>query len=176
MSEITLLALDHAAAASLASDPAAFAGRHALALAPHEPTVVAMAVNTAHMLAAGGGRTQWGGYLAVEGPQRRVVGACGFKGGPGGDGAVEIAYFTFPGEEGRGIATAMVAALVDVARAGGSEVAVVRAHTLPERNASCRALEKAGFLHAGHVTDPEDGPVWRWERPVRAPRSDAPAV
>ena len=79
---------------------------------------------------------------------------------------MEVAYFTFPGEEGRGIASAMAAALVQVARAGGPEVAVVRAHTLPERNASCRVLEKAAFQHVGTVIDPEDGPVWRWERPV----------
>ena len=75
-----------------------------------------------------------------------------------------IAYFTFPGEEGRGVATAMAKALVQVASEGGSEITVVRAHTLPERNASCRVLEKVEFQRAGDVIDPEDGPVWRWER------------
>ena len=167
MAEITLFALDHAAAESLAGAPAAFAGRHGLALAPHESTAVAIAADTARFLAVGRAPTPWGGYLALEGPMRRVVGACGFKGGPDAEGAVEIAYFTFPGEEGRGVAAAMAAALVRVASAGGPNVAVVRAHTLPERNASCRVLEKVEFHHAGNVIDPEDGPVWRWERPVR---------
>ncbi len=167
MAEIALFALDYAAAASLASDPAAFARRHSLALAPHEATAVAIAADTASFLARGGAPTPWVGYLALEGPIRRVVGTCGFKGGPDADGAVEIAYCTFTGEEGRGVAAAMAAALVHVASAGGPEVAIVRAHTLPERNASCRVLEKAGFQHAGSVIDPEDGPVWRWERSAR---------
>lgn len=166
MAEITLFALDHDAAASLAGGAAAFAGRHTIALAPHEPTVVAIAAATARFLAVGGAPAPWGGYLALEGPTRRVVGTCGFKGGPDADGAVEIAYFTFPGEEGRGVATAMAAALVRLASAGVAGVAVVRAHTLQERNASCRVLEKAAFRQTGDLTDPEDGPVWRWECPI----------
>lgn len=40
-----------------------------------------------------------------------------------------------------------------------------RAHTLPERNASTRVLEKCGFTLVGEVVDPDDGVVWRWERP-----------
>ena len=167
MPDLTLFTLDHAAAESLAGDPAAFAARHALGLAPHEPTAVAIAAATARLLTAGGATTPWVGYLALEGPMRRVVGTCGFKGGPDADGAVEIAYFTFPGEEGRGVAAAMAEALVGMASASGPEVAVVRAHTLPERNASCRVLEKVGFHHAGDVIDPEDGPVWRWELPIQ---------
>lgn len=167
MAEIILLPLDHAAAVSLASDPAAFAGRHAIALAPHEPAAVAIAAATAQFLAGGGAPAPWGGYLALEGPTRRVVGTCGFKGRPDAEGAVEIAYFTFPGEEGRGVATAMATALVQVASDAWPKVATVRAHTLRERNASCRVLEKLAFQAAGDVIDPEDGPVWRWERPVR---------
>ena len=31
-------------------------------------------------------------------------------------------------------------------------------------NASTRVLTKCGFRHIGQVIDPEDGPVWRWER------------
>ena len=44
------------------------------------------------------------------------------------------------------------------------KVSIVRAHTLPERNASCRVLTKCGFKLIGEVNDPEDGPVWRWEK------------
>jgi RimJ/RimL family protein N-acetyltransferase len=43
-------------------------------------------------------------------------------------------------------------------------VQVVRAHTFAESNASARVLTKCGFHHAGEVIDPDDGPVWRWER------------
>ena len=35
---------------------------------------------------------------------------------------------------------------------------------LPEATASTRVLRKCGFVHIGEVVDPEDGPVWRWER------------
>lgn len=88
-------------------------------------------------------------------------GICGFKHAPDSSGLVEIAYYTFPALEGRGIASAMVAALLRIAdgAAGG-----VIAHTLPERNASCAVLVRNGFTLEGEVVDPEDGPVWRWRR------------
>jgi len=43
-------------------------------------------------------------------------------------------------------------------------VRLIRAHTLPEPNASTRVLQKCGFEQVGEVTDAEDGLVWRWER------------
>ena len=166
MSDISLLVLDHAAAEQLASDAPAFALAHALVLAPHEETVVAIAAGTARLLSSGEAVMPWVGYLALDGPTRRVVGSCGFKGAPDADRAIEIAYFTFDGEEGRGVATAMAEALVRVACESARQVSVVRAHTLAERNASCRVLEKVGFDHTGSFMDPEDGLVWRWEHPV----------
>jgi RimJ/RimL family protein N-acetyltransferase len=98
------------------------------------------------------------GFLVVESALARVVGICGYK-GPARD-VVEIAYGIFPPYEGRGYATAAAAALI--ARASGARV--IRAHTLPERNASCRVLEKNGLAFVGEIEDPEDGRVWRWER------------
>jgi ribosomal-protein-alanine N-acetyltransferase len=44
------------------------------------------------------------------------------------------------------------------------EVLIVRAHTLAEENASVRILRRLQFAHLGTVDDPDDGPVWRWER------------
>lgn len=166
MTAIVLLTLDHAAAESLAGEPSIFAERHGLVLAPHESTAVGIARATAGFLATNGAVLPWCGYLALVGPLRRVAGTCGFKGGPDADRAVEIAYFTFPGEEGRGVATEMARALVRMASTAELAIAVVRAHTLPERNASCRVLEKLGFSRADDVIDPEDGPVWRWEQRV----------
>jgi len=163
MAEITLFPFDREAAESLAADPVAFADRHELLLAPYEAIVVEIAAAMAHLLAKTGAGMPWIGYLALEGSGRRVVGTCGFKDGPDTTGTVEIAYFTFPQEEGRGIATAMATALVRLASEAQSDVTTVRAHTLPERNASCRVLEKAGLQYVGLETDPEDGPVWRWE-------------
>jgi RimJ/RimL family protein N-acetyltransferase len=100
------------------------------------------------------------GYLVVEGESQQLAGTCSFK-GPPVDGAVEIAYYTFAGFEGRGIATAMARFLIEQAAAMPG-VSKVIAHTLPEASASARILEKVGMCLAGTVE--EDGePVWRWE-------------
>ncbi len=92
-----------------------------------------------------------------------VVGKCGFKGPPSADGMVEIAYGVDRDHQGRGYATEAAAALAGYAF-GTGQVRVVRAHTLPEPNASTRVLTKCGFRHLGEVIDPEDGLVWRWEK------------
>ncbi|HAV62507.1 MAG TPA: GNAT family N-acetyltransferase [Verrucomicrobiales bacterium] len=105
----------------------------------------------------------WLGYVVVDADSGRAVGTVGFKGNPGPEGDVEIAYGTLPECTGRGFATAAARELVHIA-AGQPGVFRVIAHTLPERNASCRVLEKAGFRRVGEVIDPEDGRVWRWER------------
>lgn len=103
----------------------------------------------------------WFGYFVVEGESQQMVGACSFK-GPPVDHALEIAYFTFPGFEGRGIGTAMAAFLLERAAHLPGVTAVV-AHTLPERNASTRILEKIGLTFVGPAE--EDGvPVWQWRK------------
>ena len=104
----------------------------------------------------------WGSYLAYA--DETAVGTCAFKGAPDSVGLVEIAYMTFPAFERRGHAGAMTAALVAIAATGGASTAI--AHTLPQENASNRALRRNGFVFAGQVDDPEDGPVWRWEKPL----------
>jgi RimJ/RimL family protein N-acetyltransferase len=75
---------------------------------------------------------------------------------------VEIGYGFAPAYQGRGYATEAAQALVKNAFACDN-VAIVRAHTLPEKNASGRVLAKCGFDLVGEVIDPHDGPVWRWE-------------
>lgn len=114
---------------------------------------------TAELYARVGFEEPWIGYLAAE--EDQPVGTCGFK-APPVDGRVEIAYFTFPEFEGRGIASAMAAALVAIARQTSSAV-VVTAQTLPERGASHTVLEKLGFRHVDIVEHPEDGTVWEWQ-------------
>lgn len=108
-----------------------------------------------------GATPPWVGYLAVREREGDVIGCCGFKGDPDDAGTVEIAYYTFPDHEGRGLATAMAAELVAIARTDARARRVI-AHTLPEPNASTRVLAKNGFAFAGDVVDPEDGPVWRF--------------
>jgi len=43
-------------------------------------------------------------------------------------------------------------------------VELVIAHTLPTANTSTRVLTRCGFRFVGDVVDPDDDPVWRWER------------
>lgn len=91
-----------------------------------------------------------------------MVGSCAFKGPPTVEGVVEIAYTVEPDHCGNGYATEAAQALVTYALER-KEVRLVRAHTLPESNASTRVLAKCGFSQVGEVVDPEDGLVWRWE-------------
>jgi len=103
--------------------------------------------------------TPWIGYIAMRGQQ--PVGVCGFKSAPV-DGRVEIAYGTLPGYEGKGVATEMATALIQIARQHEAPLTVF-AQTLPEENASTSILKKLGFTMTGPVEHPEDGPVWEWE-------------
>ena len=103
------------------------------------------------------------GFALIDRKNGTGIGSGGFK-GPPADGVVEIAYGINPGQQGQGYATEAAAALVRFAL-GSGQVRTVRAHTLPEPNASTRVLAKCGFRHIGCVIDPDDGPVWRWETP-----------
>lgn len=104
------------------------------------------------------------GFRVVESATGIAVGSCSFK-GPPTDGVVEIAYGISPGYEGRGYATEAAQALVDYA-ASRDDVKLIRAHTLPDAQASRRVLEKCGFTCVGERLDPEDGAVARFERRV----------
>lgn len=106
----------------------------------------------------------WISYLAIDGAE--PVGICSFKSRPM-NGRVEIAYFTFPTHEGRGIATEMASRLVALA-SSQPDVRCIAAQTLPERNASHRILEKLGFEATGTVEHPEDGAVVEWRLRCRA--------
>lgn len=118
---------------------------------------------TVALYAREGFEPPWIGYIALQDAQ--PVGTCGFK-APPRDGRVELAYFTFPEFERRGIATSMAKTLVELSVARDANIAVA-AQTLPERNASHRVLEKLGFRHVATLEHPEDGTVWEWlaERP-----------
>lgn len=101
----------------------------------------------------------WVGYLAIQGLQ--LVGTCAFTAAPK-DGRVEIAYFTFPEFEGRGIATSMAKKLIEIAQASDDHPFVF-AQTLPVVNASNHILKKLGFKFAGEASHPEEGIVWEWQ-------------
>ena len=103
------------------------------------------------------------GFVMVEQIGGATVGNCGFKGPPDADGAVEIAYGVDVSQQGRGFATEAAAGLVEFAFSQPG-VRLVCAHTLPFESPSTSVLRKCGFERVGEVVDPEDGPVWRWER------------
>jgi RimJ/RimL family protein N-acetyltransferase len=103
------------------------------------------------------------GFFIIEKDSAAVIGSAGFKGPPDSGGMVEIAYGVVPSREGQGFATEAARALVRFA-AADPRVRLLRAHTLPEANASTHVLRKCGFMHIGAVVDPDDGLVWRWER------------
>lgn len=106
----------------------------------------------------------WLGYFALDGSV--CVGTCGFKSPPVAN-RVEIAYFTFPGFEGRGYATRMAEALIERGRMADMKV-VIAAQTLPQESASTTILRRLGFAMVGTVDHPEDGPVWEWQLPNNA--------
>jgi RimJ/RimL family protein N-acetyltransferase len=103
------------------------------------------------------------GFGVVQLADERLIGLCSFVGPPDAEAGVEISYGIAPAFEGQGYATEAARSLIDQACAGGC-VRRVWAHTLPERSASTRILEKCGFRHCGELIDPVDGPIWRWER------------
>ena len=103
------------------------------------------------------------GFSMVHANSGEIVGQAGFKGPPDEHGVVEIAYGVAPEHQGRGYATEAAAALASYALSHET-VAIVRAHTLPQANASTRVLTKCGFQRIGEVLDPDDGLVWRWEK------------
>jgi len=118
---------------------------------------------TARLYEAVGFEPPWICYLAIT--NSLVVGTCGFKASPQGRRA-EIAYFTFPGYEGKGVATQMARQLIALAQASDADVTIA-AQTLPNRNASHRVLEKLGFACLGPLEHPEDGTVLEWQKTDR---------
>lgn len=103
------------------------------------------------------------GFWLMHRADNAVIGTCGYKGPPDKDGVVEIAYAVAPSYRNRGYATEAAMAVTGSPFRTG-QVSTVRAHTLPEVNASTRVLDKCGFLKVGEANDPEDGRVWRWEK------------
>jgi RimJ/RimL family protein N-acetyltransferase len=103
------------------------------------------------------------GFTILRRADNVIVGSCGFKGPPTDDGVVEIAYGVAADHQNNGYATEAAQALTSYAF-GDSAVRIVRAHTLPEINASTKVLTKCGFEKVGQVIDSDDGLVWRWER------------
>jgi RimJ/RimL family protein N-acetyltransferase len=109
------------------------------------------------------------GFSVRRSDSGAVIGSAGFTGPPDANGEVEIAYAIDEEHQGKGYATEAADALVRFAY-GHAAVRLVRAHTLREHNASTRVLTKCGFVKAGDIMDPNDGPIWRWVKAEPARR------
>lgn len=121
--------------------------------------VVLEACAAAAVMARGGSyKKPWVHYIVTDSGQ--AVGTCGFESGPS-EGRVNVNFETFPASKGRGFATAMLRALVRIARHAVPRVVLV-AHTAPHEDAATAVLEKCGFEYIGMIEDPECGLVWEW--------------
>jgi ribosomal-protein-alanine N-acetyltransferase len=103
----------------------------------------------------------WWTYVFIDDKRGALVGSGGFAGRPSAEGIVELGYETAPAFRRRGYAREAAGGLLSFAF-GRPEIAAVDAHTLAERNASTRVLERNGFKHLGVVEHPDDGTLWHW--------------
>ena len=162
MNDIQLLDLDQESLALIEADLDSYCAKHNVSSGQDGKRTRDVAAQWKTFMLLVHAVPPWIGYLAVDKPSRTIVGTCAFKGGPNQEKTVEIAYFTFPDHEGKGYATAMAHALIQIALAS-PEAPHIIAHTLPLANASTKVLQKVGMKFVGDVIDPEDGPVWRWQ-------------
>jgi [ribosomal protein S5]-alanine N-acetyltransferase len=112
----------------------------------------ALAFFRERLLAGGADAVGWYGWYALSRPEpggeSRLVGAGGYFGPPGPEGAVEIGYSVVPEHRGEGYAIELAQAIV--ARAWAfPEITTVVAHTTPGNAASVRVLERCGFTPVG---------------------------
>ena len=120
-----------------------------------------------------GGRTAagWYGWYALHKatPQapRTLIGAGGFTGPPDQAGVAEIGYSISADWRRMGLATELVAGLVQQAAATGMVRQLV-AHTEPDNEGSQQVLLRNGFVPVGHAPDGR----LRFERAVE-PAADA---
>ncbi|PJJ48324.1 GNAT family N-acetyltransferase [Hymenobacter chitinivorans] len=114
-----------------------------------------------------GGRTAagWYGWYALRkataDQPTTLIGAGGFLGPPDAEGTAEIGYSVAADWRGQGLATELVAGLVQQASHTG-QVRQLVAHTQPDNLTSQRVLERNGFVAAGTAADGRP----RFARPI----------
>lgn len=138
-------------------------GREGLCLPPggvDDPDVLRTVRGMTNKLHAAGCTASW--MVVRDG---EVVGLCSYK-RPPTEGRVEIGYGTAPQRRHTGVATAAVAAIVQIAGADPA-VEALTAETASNNLASQRVLEKNGFARTGHRIDEEDGEVFCWLKTLR---------
>jgi len=101
---------------------------------------------------------EWEGWLAwyavrIDNDYPILCGSIGFKGPPDKRGMVEIGYSVLPEFRGQGLATEMVAAIVQWAK-HQPRVRRIEAETNTDNKASIRVLEKNNFVYVGVGVEP----------------------
>ncbi|MBZ9716012.1 GNAT family N-acetyltransferase [Deinococcus multiflagellatus] len=103
-----------------------------------------------------------GSFVAVHRAQAQAIGQLGIKGPLAPE--VEIGYGLSPAVWGQGYATEAAGLLL--AWLADQGVQTVTAQTALTNPASARVLQKLGFAVTGEATDPDDGPLHLWARPL----------
>lgn len=101
---------------------------------------------------------EWEGWLAwyairIDNDYPILCGSIGFKGPPDKRGMVEIGYSVLPEFQRQGLATEMVAGIIQWAK-HQPEVRQIEAETNINVKASIRVLEKNGFICVGVGLEP----------------------
>jgi ribosomal-protein-alanine N-acetyltransferase len=101
---------------------------------------------------------EWEGWLTwyavrIDSDYPILCGSVGFKGPPDRRGMVEIGYSVLPEFEGQGLATEMVAGIVQWAKQQ-LQVKQIEAETNIDNKTSIRVLEKNSFICAGAGLEP----------------------
>jgi ribosomal-protein-alanine N-acetyltransferase len=101
---------------------------------------------------------EWEGWLTwyavrIDSGQPILCGGVGFKGPPDKRGMVEIGYSVLPEFQGQGLATEMVAGIVQWAKQR-PQVKHIEAETNIDNKASIRVLERNSFICAGAGLEP----------------------
>jgi len=99
-------------------------------------------------------------FLIVARESGEILGGCRFKGEPI-NGRVEIGYGVAKSARCRGVATAAVTQLLNLAASSGL-VSHVDAHILPDNVASSTVVSRLGFLRGHPVVDPDGELVVHW--------------
>ncbi len=149
---------------AMIKSPGHFAERHAFVLADGIPKQGLVLQRAIAAMQAQPAWADWHAprvYVLYQHNACFGVGMGGFKAAPS-EGAVEIGYGISPAWRSKGVATQGCALLCEYAFTQG--VKEVFATTPPKNIASWRVLQSNDFVRSGEVTDPKDGPLWRWSK------------
>ncbi|MCE3265011.1 MAG: family N-acetyltransferase [Pseudoduganella sp.] len=109
-------------------------------------------------------------FQMVVRPAGALMGGCTFKGVPE-NGEVEIAYGVARSMRGRGIASAAVAQLLQLAARSGAVQRVV-AEIVVDNTPSIRLVSRLGFVAGAPFVDTDGETVQRWTYRLPAARID----